>query len=462
MLPFGTYPGRATNVQPFISCNRVHDVEISGWGRIDGQGAAWWAAYLSKTNTSLVRPMMLNLSSCNRLFIHDVTFANPPFHHCGLRGDGGNITISNLTVDTVFPSPNTDGLNFVGTNSIIENCRISDGDDNIAMGFSGPINDLLITNCVFGSGHGVSIGSGITSGISNLTVAGCIFDGTENGIRIKCNEGRSAPIRDLNYFNLSMTNVNMPIVIYSYYNLVGNPRKITPRRVLAASNAAPITATTPVWRDITISNLVVSSSRGEIAGIIWGPAEMPISNVTLVDITNDVPGTFDLYNVRGVKIIDSEFNFADGNALILCNAGVAISNSVPRGREVKVGADEGDNSLALYNVSASVGGADSVHLNPVTVSGGALKVGQDLTLPISSVQNFYPGTNPGTIEVTGDLALDGTINIIEGDGFAATNYTLFNYTGGLSGRPVLGTTPAGYTCSLDTNSPGKVILVVSH
>ena len=57
-------------------------------------------------------------------------------------------------------SPNTDGLNFVGTNSIIENCHINDGDDNIAMSSTGPINDLLITNCAFGTGSGVSIGSG--------------------------------------------------------------------------------------------------------------------------------------------------------------------------------------------------------------------------------------------------------------------------------------------------------------
>ena len=143
--------------------------------------------------------MMLNLYSVNRLFIHDITFQNPPYHHCGLRSNGGNITISNLTVNTPYALPpastrtTRDGLNFVGTNCIIENCHISDGDDNIAMGATGPLNDLLITNCTFGTGHGVSIGSSITVGLSNLTVVNCTFSGTDYGIRMKSDNQQRRP-----------------------------------------------------------------------------------------------------------------------------------------------------------------------------------------------------------------------------------------------------------------------------
>ena len=94
MLPYGAYPGGSTNAQTFVGCNNVHDLEISGWGRIDGQGAAWWSAY--SANANLVRPMLLNLYNCDRLFIHEITFQNPPYHHCGLRDNGGNITIRTL------------------------------------------------------------------------------------------------------------------------------------------------------------------------------------------------------------------------------------------------------------------------------------------------------------------------------------------------------------------------------
>ena len=75
-----------------------------------------------------------------------------------------------------------------------------------------------------------------------------------------------------------MTNVSLPIVIYSYYNDTGTPDDITPAEVLAASNTAPVIATTPVWGGITISNLSVNSPAGDIGGIIWGPTERPISN----------------------------------------------------------------------------------------------------------------------------------------------------------------------------------------
>jgi hypothetical protein len=463
MLPYGTYPGGATNAQTFIGCNDVHNLEISGWGRIDGQGAAWWAAY--NANANVVRPMLLNLYNCDRLFIHDITFQNPPYHHCGLRDNGGNITISNLTVNAPSTSPNTDGLNFVGTNSIIENCHISDGDDNIAMGSTGPINDLLITNCAFGTGHGVSIGSGITSGITNLTVVNCSFNGTVNGIRMKCDMSSSAPIANLNYFNLAMTNVDLPIVIYSYYNVTGTPDDITTAEVLAPSNIAPVVATTPNWRNITISNLFVSSAGGDIGGIIWGPAEMPISNLTLVRITNTAPKTFDIYNARGVKIIDSQFNFASGATFTLCNADVTISNSVPGSRAVTIGGATSTNSLALYNAAASMSSTNLFAANPLTLEGCALTNSSNLTLPNSMTQNFFLGTNASMIAVAGSLTLNSSLNVFAGDGFTATNYTLYTYTGGLSGVPILGATPpefANYTYSIKTNTPGQVILAVSN
>src|SRR5579862_8304620 len=41
MLPLGTYPRGGTNGITFITADQAEDVELSGWGTIDGQGAAW-------------------------------------------------------------------------------------------------------------------------------------------------------------------------------------------------------------------------------------------------------------------------------------------------------------------------------------------------------------------------------------------------------------------------------------
>ncbi len=325
MLPYGTYPGGTTNARTFIGCNQVHDLEISGRGVIDGQGAAWWDAF--RANRKTIRPMMLNLISCDRLFIHDVTFQNPPDHHCGLRNYGGNITISNLTVNTDPRSPNTDGLNFVGTNSIIENCHISDGDDNIAMGATGPINDLLITNCVFGYGHGVSIGSSSRDGVSNVVVANCSFTGGTFGIRMKSDTDRGGLVRDLFYHDLTMTNVQMPVLIYSYYRTAGSPGTIsrfTPARV-AAFKAEPVTAATPVWRDFTFSNITATATVA--GGTIWGCPEMLVSNVNFVHVNITAPGPFDIYNARGIRFQDCQLLLKGGEKFRLYNARVTVTNT---------------------------------------------------------------------------------------------------------------------------------------
>jgi uncharacterized protein YccT (UPF0319 family) len=454
MLPYGTYAGNTTE---FIYCNNVHDLEICGGGTIDGQGSTWW--HIAPGTP----PLLLDLFSCDRLFIHDITFQNSPYHHCGIRDNGGNITISNLTEYAPSNSPNTDGLDFVGTNCLIENCHINVGDDNIAMGATGPLIGLVISNCAFGTGHGTSIGSSISYGITNLTVINCSYNGTVNGIRMKCNQDASAPIKNLNYLNLSMTNVGLPIVIWTYYNITETPTAVTTATVL---NTTPsnINSTTPNWSDITISNLnIISGSSSDIGGIIWGPTEWPISNLTLVCITNNAPNTFDLYNVYGVQIINSQFNFnAGATTFTLCNAGVTISNTAPVSRVETIGGAASANSLALYNAAVSMSSTTNLFAaNPITISGSVLTNTTSLTLLGSTAQNFCLGTNSSTIAVTGNLTLDSTLNIAGAGGFTATNYTLFTYTGSLSGQPVLGATPAGYTCVLNTNTAGKVLLVVS-
>ncbi|HEY1664028.1 MAG TPA: glycosyl hydrolase family 28 protein [Verrucomicrobiae bacterium] len=322
MLPLGTYPGGTTNAQTFISGTNVHDLEISGWGTINGQGAAWWNEF--RNNGELARPMMLNLVDCNRLFIHDITYQNPPYHHCGLRGFGGNITISNLTVSTDPQSPNTDGLNFVGTNSIIENCHITDGDDNIALGSTGLINDLLITNCVFGYGHGVSIGSGARNGVANMEVADCSFTGGTFGIRMKADDGSGGLVHKLFYHDLTMTNVQMPILIYSYYREAGSGSKIsrfTPAQA-AALPVRSVTTTTPIWRDITFSNITATASVA--GGALWGRPEMMISNIDFVHVDITGPGTFNIYNARGIKFEDCHIK---RDSFRLYNADMVFTNS---------------------------------------------------------------------------------------------------------------------------------------
>ncbi len=459
MLPLYTYPGGTTNAQTFIYCNNVHDLAISGWEVIDGQGAPWWV--YNATNNTIVRPMLIDLHNVNRLFIHDITFQNPANHCCGVREFSGNVTVSNLTINTISPSPNTDGIDYTATNGIIENSYISDGDDNLAIGSTGPVVGLLITNCFFGFGHGVSV-LGPTAPMSDMTVINCAFGNTSNGIRWKCLTGSSAPVQNINYYNITMTNVGLPIVIYSYYNATGTPDKIQPSTVLAASNAFPVTATTPVWSNITISNLTTVSSS-DIGGVIWGPTEMPISNLTLECITNNAPKTFDLYNVNGVKILNSDFNFASGNTFTLCNAGVTISNTTAAGHAVTIGGATSTNSLALYNTPASMSSTNLFAAIPLGLGGNILTDTGNLILGSSNVLNFVLGTNAAKLAVVGNLTLGGTCNFTAGSGFTNGVYTIMSYTGTRSGSiPVQGSVLPGYNCSFNTSTAGLVNVVATY
>ena len=87
-----------------------------------------------------------------------------------------NITFQNMTINTTAANAaNTDGIDLVGTNCLIQNCTINAGDDNIALGTSTASaisTNILVTNCTFGAGHGVSIGSNTAGAVSNLTVTG--------------------------------------------------------------------------------------------------------------------------------------------------------------------------------------------------------------------------------------------------------------------------------------------------
>ena len=83
--------------------------------------------------------------------------------------------------------------------------------------------DLLITDCTFLHGHGCSIGSETYSGLRNLTVRRCTFEGTDTGVRLK---NRTEPgavwSRNVTYTDLTMKNVGTAISISSYYQSTTN------------------------------------------------------------------------------------------------------------------------------------------------------------------------------------------------------------------------------------------------
>ena len=477
MLPYDKYPGGIVSPSDFITGSSLHDIEISGPGAIDGQGAPWWPGY--QTNN---RPTMITFSACTRVLFQNATFSNSPAQNISIKGNNaGNVTFQGITVtapSSSLPasqaSHNTDAIDLAETNGLIQNCNLSVGDDNVALGSSGGLTrDIIITNCAFGTGHGVSLGSNTASGVSNVTVINCAFTGTDNPIRMKSDNNlhgssKGGVVQNLSYLNLTMTNVNnAAIIIYSYYNLVGTPTSITPATA-AGETVDPVSSFTPIWRNITISNVTATVAGSGIAGIIWGRTEMPVTNIVLSHVNITASKTFDVYNAYKIQFLDSKITTTSGSqkTLTLWNAGIVASNSTSGNGVMTIDGqnpNSGSNSLALYNSQAAMTFSNALAENPITLSGATLTVSNDLFLPSTTTLNFTLGASNSTVVTTGDLALNSLLNVTNGNGFGPGAYALFNYGGGLSGAPVLSATPAGHSWlySLDTNTAGRVNFIVA-
>ena len=466
MLPYLSYPGGTSPADFITTASGAHDLEVSGTGTINGQATftGWWGNGLSTSE----RPTLFFFSKCNRVLIENVTLENPPSMHIVFKSNTGNITIQGITINTSSSSPNTDGIDLIGTNCLVTGCSISDGDDCIALGSTGSTSSsTLITNCAFGSGHGLSIGSNTSGGVSNLTVANCTFNGTEYGIRMKsdtnnASSGEGGLTQNLFYYNLGMTNIQeAPVVIYSYYLETGTPIGVSPSTA-ASQTVAPVFPTTCIWRNIIISNLTATVTSDGQAGVIWGRTELPATNIILSHVNITAPATFDVYNAYGVQFANSQITVPAGNnTFTVFNAGLTVTNGAPGSKNVTLNGLTSTNSLTLYNAPLSTTAQDVFGADPITVSGSTLTVSNAYLPPSGESFDFALGTNASTVAVDGNLTFSGdTINVTNALGFGTGLYTLFTYTGNESGSYTLGSTPGTYNYAL-TNATGKIQLLVS-
>ena len=472
MMPlnlFTNYPAQSQTFGNLFYASGLTNLEFSGSGTIDGQGADWWA---SSGSVFSGRPYMLYFNgNCGRVLIQNLTLQNPPKMHIVFKGADDDITVQGITINTTAANAaNTDGIDLVGSNCLVQNCVINAGDDNIALGSSSALavsTDILITNCAFGKGHGVSIGSNTAGGVSNLTVINCTFNGTDYGIRMKSSDqtsggsGQGGIAQNLNYYNIGMTNiVDGAIVIYSYYGSggqFGTPTGVSP--YFASTQAVDVT-TVPVWRDITISNVTATVASGGVPGIIWGRMEVPATNLVFDRVNISGPKPFDVYSARGVQFIDCQITPPAGsNTFLIYNADVTISNSTPSANPISfdgLSTNGYGSSLALYNAQASLANTNVFDAGSLTLGGSSLVISNNLNLGPSAVVNFILGTSASTLSVRSNLASSGTVNLAAGPGFTNTTYTLFTYGGNLTwGPPTLMETPGGFYCAFNTNTPGR-------
>ncbi len=307
--PAGSYPnnGNTDQYTPFIYGKGLNNIAVTGTGTIEGQGSAWWTAY--NANNNMKRPYLIRFAACNNVLVDSITLKNSPNVHVCLGQSssmGSNGTISNINVYAPSNSPNTDAIDTWYWNGInITHCHLSEGDDNVAMdSYSTNVN---ITDCTFGNGHGVSVGS-YALGVENINVDSCSFDSTTNGIRLKSERGRGSADSSFTYSNITMNNVKYPIYITSFYPTEPYPA--------SDQKAQTITSTTPSWNKIYFKNITITNST--YGGIIYGLPEMPVNNLVFDNVqlsassglvTNFVKGL--VFNCSNITVPSS-----NGNAIV--------------------------------------------------------------------------------------------------------------------------------------------------
>lgn len=306
---------------PLVSASGATNIHIIGSGVIDGAGQVWWGpaeeARRKTPGFTLPRPNLIVFTKCRNITISGVTIQNSPKFHI-VPTECENVLIENVKILAPDSAPNTDGIDpSISCNVTIRNCVIDVGDDNVAIKSGRKLSDrpfacenILVEKCLFKHGHGMSIGSETVGGVRNVIVRDMVFDGTENGIRIKSSRGRGGVVQGLYCENIRMTNVERAITITCYYP-----------RIPTNDAAQPRTETTPVYKDITIKNL--SATTYENAGLIIGLPESAVENVLLENVRIKAQTTgLEVRNATGVRFKNVLIEPGKGAPLIEINARV--------------------------------------------------------------------------------------------------------------------------------------------
>jgi polygalacturonase len=266
----------------------LHHIAVTGRGTIDGRGAHWWQRFSDKT-LAHPRPRLIAFANCNNVLIEGITAVNSPSWTINpVRCT--NVTIHGVSITNPADSPNTDGINPDSCRMVrIANCYVDVGDDCITIKSGvetedadkrAPCENVTITNCTMAHGHGgVVIGSEMSGGVRNVTIANCVFVGTDRGLRFKSRRGRGGVVEDIRISNIVMTDVLCPITMNLYYACgAWGDATVSDKR------PQPIDAGTPHFRRIHLSHITAHNVK-YAAAFLYGLAEMPLEDITLSDIS---------------------------------------------------------------------------------------------------------------------------------------------------------------------------------
>ncbi|KAH8975178.1 hypothetical protein BDL97_01G142500 [Sphagnum fallax] len=266
-----------------INGENLTDVVITGDnGTIDGQGLVWWTAFHNKS-LGYTRGHLVELINSKNILISNLTFQNSPFwtiHPVYCR----YVVIKHMTILAPLHSPNTDGIDPDSCQHVcIEDCYIAGGDDGISIksgwdeygvSFGRPSSHIQIRRIITDShsSSGISFGSEMSGGISDVKVEDMVIYNHLFGIRLKTAVGRGGYISNVSISNVVMHSVRTGIAIMGNYGQ--HPDDDWDREAY------------PLINRVTIKNVVGENITH--AGLLSGILERPFHDIRLINIALDV------------------------------------------------------------------------------------------------------------------------------------------------------------------------------
>jgi polygalacturonase len=307
-----------TTVQPLVSSDHAENIVITGGGTIDGNGHIWWEYVRGVKDSGVLgtdhpRPMGVTFVRSKHIRMENITVQNAGFWQI-VPYYSDDLQFRQMRILAPH-SPNTDAIDpFSSSNIIIDHVFSSVGDDNIAIksgaidspGPDDPSRNIVITDCTFENGHGLSIGSEIAGGVQNVHAERIHFKGTDQGIRIKANRDRGHDVSNISFKDIDMVDVKTAILISEYYPKVYPEGDVAP---------APIGRLTPFFHGITIENVHATGSN--IAGVIVGLPESPVKDLVLKNVN--------IHAATGMKIAYAQVVFDHVTVVAADGSGIVVS-----------------------------------------------------------------------------------------------------------------------------------------
>lgn len=240
------------NFSPFIYAYQKENVAITGQGVIDGKSAKTFSTWhdqqkedqllsreMNHNNTPLekrifgyghyLRPQLIQFFECKNILVEGIIIEDSPFWCLHLL-KSQNATLRGLRF--YAQNKNNDGIDIEYTKDVlIENIHFNNNDDNVAIkagrdhegrAMNMPSENIIIRYCHFKGLHGVVIGSEMSSGVHNVFVNNCDFNGyVKRGIYLKSNPDRGGEISNIYVNNVKFGKVLDCFMVTSNYHNEG-------------------------------------------------------------------------------------------------------------------------------------------------------------------------------------------------------------------------------------------------